>query len=353
MARHKTHIAFTQRHLDSGNGGEERSLFSILQNWDTTKSDLTLFYKMKGDFNRQLPKEVNQFQLLENELNSRNFLVFILSISRAFLIIKKNEISRIHVNHYKDITWAAILSKLTSVPVSCHLRLNAPDYLSRQYKWGLNQCDKFIANSHFVKKDWEKYITKKITVVHNAIELPKEIPFISEEVDLLYVGRIVPEKGLDIILKALIELQDRHLTVIGDFNDDNMTASYEYKNRIFKIIEENHLEDRITFKGNLSNPYGFISKATCMIIPSFHDAFGRTFMEAITLNTNFRISRTGGIIDLCNEYPELLPYTFEEGNSKELNRSFKQNCVPKQLFEKLNFNMETLLKELANCLLND
>ena len=73
----KKHIAFTQRHLDSHNGGEERSLYSIIKHLSKEEIfTISLIYKKHGDYNQKLPKSVSQFNILEEELLITNFLAF-------------------------------------------------------------------------------------------------------------------------------------------------------------------------------------------------------------------------------------------------------------------------------------
>lgn len=345
-------IAFTQRHLDSRNGGEERSLFSIL-NHLSQENELTLFYRTWGDFNPKLNQKIHQKSYLANELSLKNSFVFILSILRATFYIQKNKVTRIHVNHYKDITWAAIVSILSGCKLSLHLRLNAPEYLSKQYAWGLKKCDFFIANSHFVADDWAKYITQPIHVIYNGIDFnPDEIQSTNEIVDLLFIGRIVPEKGLHLAIEALAQLEsNRSLSVIGDFKHSNERGETEYKSQIENLVKKHNLENRVVFLGQITNPLPYIKKAAAVVVPSYFDSFGRTFMEAWTLKTPAITSRCGGIIELIAENPELENFTFEERNTADLAKTItelkNQGAKPKLFFEieVMILQMQKLLRE--------
>lgn len=344
------HIAFTQRHLDSGNGGEERSLFTILKHLVKEKNfELTLFYQQKGDLNKKLDTTIHQFQTLTSEFSTRNaFSFFIKAIQSAFYV-KKFKIDRIHVNHYKDVTWAALVTIISGCKLSVHLRLNAPEYLSKQYAWGLKHCDYYIANSEFVKKDWSKYLdANKIEVVYNGVDIqPDEIVPCSNDVDILFVGRIVYEKGLHLAIEALSKLENtRTLTVIGDFKHSEIRGDSDYKNQIEELIKKNKLENRVFFLGNLEDPLPYVKKATVLVVPSYHDSFGRTFMEAWTLGTPAIASKCGGMVELIDKFPELANYVFNEGNSQSLYEAIEQLKQIKMPPKTISFEMRNVLSNL-------
>lgn len=350
MNSNRKHIVFLQRHLDSGNGGEERSLFSILKCLGEDKTiETSLFYFKIGDLNPKLPNSIKQFEILKTELSPNSFFVFFLSIIKAYRIIKKNKINHIHVNHYKDITWAACIKWITGIPLTVHLRLNAPTYLSRQYQWGLNKADGFIANSEFVKEDWLTYLSaKKIDVIYNGIDLnPNEISESSETVDLLFIGRIVQEKGLHLAIQALSYLtKNRTLTVIGDFKHSIDRGEHNYENTILNYIQELQLSNRVRFMGQFENPYPYIKKANLVIVPSYHDSFGRTFMEAWTLGTPAVASNCGGMIELVKKWPELNQYVFDEGNAVHLSEVIEK-CSTINQPESFTFSMKQLIEQMT------
>jgi len=349
---HKKHIAFTQRHLDSHNGGEERSLYSIIKHLSKeNKFTISLFYKKLGDYNQTLPKSISQFNILEEELLITNFLAFFWSILKTIWAIKKHKIDHIHVNHYKDVTWVACLKKITGIELTLHLRLNAPEYLSRQYAWGLNQVDKFVANSEFVKKDWVKTIDEnKITVIYNGIEIiNEEIESINEPVDLLFIGRLVYEKGLHLAIEALSELPtSRTLTVIGDFRHSSERGENEYELEIYNLITKLKLENRIIFKGHQKYPISFIKNATAVLVPSYHDSFGRTYMESWSLGVPAIASNCGGLIELCELKPELKNYVFKEGDFSDLANVI--HLIPQKNGKITLFSMKELIEKLSEFL---
>lgn len=339
------HIAFTQRHLDSKNGGEERSLFTILKKLETRQGiKLSLFYSKKGDYNTQLPTSINQFELLSEELSLKNAIPFVLNCIKAAKFIKQNKIDILHVNHYKDITWAGLVKVLSGCQLGLHLRLNAPDYLSRQYAWGLKQVDFFIANSEFVKTDWRTYCNKEIKVIYNGIEPSSEqTKPINHPVDLVFIGRLVPEKGLHIALEALSQLEKtRTLSVIGDYKQQNESR---YEEEIQKQLISLNLKDRVFFEGHQDNVSGYLRDATALLVPSLHDAFGRTYMEGWSLGTPTIASFSGGIIELVEKYPELKDYVFEENNATDL--AIKIKNLPKSKPKLgLSFDLSTTIDDI-------
>lgn len=86
--------------------------------------------------------------------------------------------------------------------------------------------DHFIANSKFVGRRIKKTYRRSSTVVYPPVKLDVFTP--NDEArsdDYLVLGRMVPYKRTDLIVKAFAAMPDRHLTVIGEGPDyENLRA---------------------------------------------------------------------------------------------------------------------------------
>lgn len=310
-----------QQHLSSENGGEERSLFSILKRMHENGKKVGLIYRKPGDYQQELEvMGVHCVQAGVSEFSFSNIPSFMSSVLSAYKEI--NGIAkRIHVNSYKDITWAAALAKLLFIPISLHLRLNAPEYLSRQYRWGIFQTDTLIANSNFVKNDWKRYVTNEIKVIWNGIPhlkstmLEKETPAFL----LVFLGRIVHEKGLQIIIEAMSKSESRFvLRVIGSDKQSKERGESEFFVGLKKRIKDLELESRVEFLGHVQNPLEILKTCDALVAPSIHDSFGRTLMEAMMLDVPVIASDCGGTSELASKHLQLNELCFPEYDDNQL-----------------------------------
>lgn len=154
------------------------------------------------------------------------------------------------------------------------------------------------------------------TILHQIVPLGVEPIFdqhkISTEPSILYVGRLEPRKGIDILLKALpIVLEacpDTKVNIIG--KQGYMAPNYEqeFGNRYPNVKFHGYLSD-----AKLSEIYGLSSIA---VIPSRSESFGLTAIEAMGSGLAVVGSNTTGIAEIISD--EINGLLFENGNYREL-----------------------------------
>lgn len=91
----------------------------------------------------------------------------------------------------------------------------------------------------------------------------------------IFVGRIMKEKGVDELFEAFKKLVDDgfnvHLDILGFFED-------EYENII------NEFDDRYyTYLGFQNDVRPFLTKAHCLVLPSYHEGMANTILEAASM----------------------------------------------------------------------
>jgi len=136
--------------------------------------------------------------------------------------------------------------------------------------------------------------------IENFANLPEKewfenfYPELKSKKVVLFLGRIHPIKGLDILAKAfgliVKKRKDVQLVVAGPDSDD-------YKKSIFEILKVENAMDNTTFTGMLTDNYklGALSRADVFVLPSYSEGFSVSILEAmackipvvITRNCNF------------------------------------------------------------------
>jgi len=137
---------------------------------------------------------------------------------------------------------------------------------------------------------------------------------LSQRKFVIFVGRILPIKGIDVLIRAIQSLsrkgagsdQEMGLILIGgELDADPQTENQELQN-LRGMVARLHLQERIAFWGAQRQdllPY-FYSAAEALVLPSRYESFGMVALEAMACGTPVIASRVGG-----------LQYTVEDGRT--------------------------------------
>ena len=118
---------------------------------------------------------------------------------------------------------------------------------------------------------------------------------------ILFVGRIVPIKGIDKLLMAMTYLERREkikLVVIG--GDQHCE---EEVNRLKALTKRLEIDDSVDFLGLVEQeelPY-FYSAADLCVFPSYYESFGLVALESLACGTPVVATQVGGIEGVIRE----------------------------------------------------
>ena len=96
-----------------------------------------------------------------------------------------------------------------------------------------------------------------------------------KHVQLLFIGRLIPEKGFDFLLHLMSQLPDKVCLKVAGGGEQ--IASYQ------KIVGEMNLRNRVEFLGLVPNKElsNLFSNSDALILPSYREPFGVVCIEAI------------------------------------------------------------------------
>jgi glycogen synthase len=147
-------------------------------------------------------------------------------------------------------------------------------------------------------RHWFPQIISKSSVIYPRLNLPaletRPLPF--DRPQLLCLGRVVPDKGFDLVVDALASIvrvvPDIQLTIAGDGTD---------KPRLEQQARELNVHDKIVFRGWVApgDVLDLINTATIVIVPSrWYDPAPLVVFQAAHMGRPVVGSRTGGIPEL-------------------------------------------------------
>ena len=145
----------------------------------------------------------------------------------------------------------------------------------------------------------------KITLVPCGVDLEVFRPLNQKDVRsslglngekiLLYVGRVEPIKGLDLLVETAAQMDSedgvRMIVVGADVNGDREM------DRVRQLAREKDLEDKIDFVGQVDHddlPLYYNAADVC-VVPSYYESFGLVALESMACGTPVVATRVGGL----------------------------------------------------------
>lgn len=144
------------------------------------------------------------------------------------------------------------------------------------------RSDKVVAISKTVKDSFVKiygFDPKKITVIYNGINKEKFYHTQhNDEFRIIYVGRLLPVKGIHLLIKAfaLSENSDNtNLYIVG-------TGPEDYLKHLKDMVNDKGLKGNVIFTGAQNNVTGYLAQSDIFVHPAVcEEGFGITLVEAM------------------------------------------------------------------------
>ena len=286
----------------SGLGNYSRTLIkSLATNFPANHYSLFTTKKSKSDFNEfvSAQKDIDIIQpksLIDKKLNSR---------WRSYGITKLLEENKIDVYHGLSNELPFNIHKFKGkkiVTIHDLIFLRHPELYplidrkiyNKKFKSACNLADVIVAVSEQTKNDIAEYYSihpEKIKVIYQSCDELFYRKISNDEIKtvkskyplpqnyLLYVGTIEERKNLLTIIKALREVKDIPLVVIG--------KRKAYYKKIREYISIHNMEKKVLFLENIPNEDmpSIYSGASVFIYPSLFEGFGIPIIEALTCKT--------------------------------------------------------------------
>lgn len=202
--------------------------------------------------------------------------------------------------------------------------------------------DYFVTPTNFTRNKLiaAGFNEKKIVVVPTFIDYTKIVPNYENYDYLLFLGRMVPEKGAKFAVEAMKYLLDfplLKLKITGTLSDANQD--------IKDIIERNNLQDRIVFTGFVQGDEltDLISNSRAVLCPAiWYDNMPNTVLEAFSFGKTVIASNLGCFGELIDD--GLTGYLFEPKNSKDLSSKIRNLMVDEKCRE-LGMNARKMVEK--------
>jgi glycosyltransferase involved in cell wall biosynthesis len=304
------------------------------------------------------------------------------SLSLSFLrIISKIDADVIHLHGYLSFQtdFGALIGFLRKIPVilTPHGSLLGYEYLydSSTSKLPYHIHDvltlklptkiskKIIATSQTEFKDCKKFgipenKIKLIPLSFNPSNISKDKQKSTKKIRLLFVGRIVPLKNLDVLLKAVKivkkDIPEIEFTIVGEEISGRLHGDIGYKQKLLVLVNELKIKENVKFVGWKTGKelWDIYQNSDLFLFASTYENFGLPLLEAAYFRLPLVSTDVGVAKDLIdvnkggNIISKLDANEFAENIITLLKNGLKHEEASKFVFdESKNFLIKSIAKK--------
>ncbi len=267
-------------------GGAEKVIWSYFKNFKNSKISLKLLVvNSKGSYDH-----------LKNEnIINLNYSRFIYSIPKILSILRKENVNVI-ISTFPNISALFLLLKYLNF-IKVKIIVRQPNIIEKSlngnlklyilkiiYKFFIKFTDAAIVTSEFMRDEILKYHLKseKVFLIRNPISIEQTrknitpVRLSASNLTLIFVGRLVYQKGIDRALHILAVNKNIELIVVGEGN---------FKVDLLKKVKHLNIEDKVKFLGKILKPYDLVAGADYFILPSRWEGLPNSVLESLALGT--------------------------------------------------------------------
>lgn len=305
---------------DLGQGGAEKVLVNLVNNMDRSKFDITVMALFGGGVNEQFLSPTVRLINCHAKAFSGN--------SKIMKLWTPERLYRHYVKEHYDIIVSYLEGPSARIASGCpdpdtklvswiHTALHTRQRACASFRSfaEAERCyqrfDRTICVSDYVRRDFCSIfdLGNPVEVLYNTNETAQiiekskapvtDVPLSPEEVKLIGVGKIIPNKGFDRLVRIHKRLRDDGLPV-----HTYILGSGDQQQEIELYLRKNHLEDSFTFLGYQTNPYQYVSKCDLFVCTSHAEGFSTAATEALIVGTPVCTVEVSGMKEMLGENNE-------------------------------------------------
>ena len=325
-------------------GGISRVVYDLAQNLGEFGNDvhvLTCWEPYSKEYEIDKNVTVHRVHVYNNPSN--NFVEWVMQLNFAMIeyaikLAQNNGFDIIHAHDWLVAYAARVLKKAYSIPLIT--TIHATEYgrnngiytelqrtINNIEKWFVNESDRLIVNSNYMRDEIISIFnidSNKISVISNGVDLNKFEKVSADEAFrknyaaknekiVFYVGRLVNEKGVHVLLNATHK-------ILSAYNDVKFVIAGKGPclNNLIELSQSLNIMDKVYFTGFVSEEV-LLKLYKCSdiaVFPSTYEPFGIVALEGMVAGIPVVVSDTGGLREIVNHKEDGMK--FYNGNSNSL-----------------------------------
>jgi L-malate glycosyltransferase len=171
-----------------------------------------------------------------------------------------------------------------------------------------------LANSHFTATHMYANGSRAVRVVYNGVDFERyaavtvdrhavrrELGLAAESAVMGVIAQLTPWKAQDDAIRTLALVRERrpdaHLVLVGEAKFRDRSTSYDnvsYEGSLRRLADSLDVADALTFLGERRDVPELLRAFDILLVPSRHEPFGRSIVEAMAAGTPVIATRVGG-----------------------------------------------------------
>ncbi len=167
------------------------------------------------------------------------------------------------------------------------------------FRWVMQRVTAVGAVSSYVAREVEaefRLPSGSVHLLYGGVEHPGARPPVRrehpDEVVVGAVGRLAPEKGFDVLVRAMTALPACRLVIVGDGRD---------RSRLESLAARSGVAARVSFAGWVEPPWSAKLSFDLLVAPSRAEGFGLSVVEAMLAETPVVAASVGGLGELVHD----------------------------------------------------
>jgi glycosyltransferase involved in cell wall biosynthesis len=307
-------------------GGVELNMVETLRELAARGHRICLFYEQPGNLADDFASFCESMHQGPSPCYSETPLRDFARIGTRVVAAARRRPDLIFANNFSELAWAAGVKALTRAPIACHLH---EFQLVRRSSLKLlgGRVDRFVLSSGYMRDVWTKHglDPSRIEVINpgmsqavytsgseqDRLRMRAELGLPADAYVVLFMGRLIPEKGVDVLLEAWRSLalppERARLLIVGlpavsDSYIDGLRAlsppGCEWLPTVRDVVPMLHASD-------------------VLVAPSrWDEPFGRVVVEAMATGRPAVAAAVGGIPEIL--YGEFSGLLFPRGDAAAL-----------------------------------
>ncbi|WP_027629903.1 glycosyltransferase family 4 protein [Ruminiclostridium cellobioparum] len=325
-------------------GGISRVVYELAQNLGICGNEVHVITCWEpGTAEHELDRFVTVHRVHVYNNASNNFVEWVMQLNFAMVeyavdLVKNTKFDIIHGHDWLIAYAARILRKSFCLPLittihateygrNCGIHNDMQRTINSVESWLINESDRIIVNSNYM---WKELVTvfntdnKKLRIINNGIDLGKFDDMATDPVFrqnyaagnekiVFFVGRLVNEKGVHVLLNAIPE-------ILKNYNDVKFVIAGKGPclNNLIELSEQLNITHKVYFTGFVSEEV-LLKLYKCSdiaVFPSTYEPFGIVALEGMVAGIPVVVSDVGGLSEIVDHREDGMK--FYSGNSNSL-----------------------------------
>ncbi len=298
---------------DLSAGGAQSGLYYLLKNSLTIPDysvDVCVIHE-QGEFGRTLQEVGIRIHRLGIQNRYSPIIAF-----RLYRLIKRGDYQVIHVHLFPGLYWGACIAwvfpniRWIYTEHSVWNKRRGLSWARGLESWAYRQYDQVIAISESAGQSllsWQPGLKEKLSIIPNGIDLSLfditeervrqkriELGVEGETKVILYAGRLVKEKGADILLEAagLMDIPNWRLLIAGNGSE---------KINLVSLCSALNMDEKVHFLGTRSDIPELMAASDLVVLPSRWEGLPLTLLEAMAAGKPVVACQVGGVPEVIKD----------------------------------------------------